>query len=322
MAKPLLSFFFKLSSTSTIFLIGLFSFATILFVLPGQNDLQTLILNPQTTKVKATTINLDQPSAYPVAKPDIKIPYLSAKAAIVIDSQSGAILMTKNPDSPLLPASTTKIMTAAVAFDEYDLNDIVTINNENQSIGHTAELFHGEKLTIEQLLYAMLVSSGNDAALALGQFHPQGYSHFIDLMSQKTKSLNLNNTQFQNVSGVEQYNHYTSVRDLALLTKEMMTNPIFVKIVATKNITITSQTGQTHRLTNINELLGVVPGIKGVKTGWTQLAGECLVTATERDNHEIITVVLGSQDRFGESKLLIDWAYANHFWKTPQTNSL
>jgi len=240
---------------------------------------------------------------------------ISARSAIVIDVDSAVIIYQKDPDLRLPPASTTKIMTAMIAFDEYDLDEVVTIDNENFSIGNKSHIKSGEKLSVESLLYALLVSSGNDAALALAQHHPKGYVEFISLMNQKAVDLHLINSQFSNVSGVEQPTHYTTARDLSLLTKEAIKNPVFANMVNQKEMVITSVDGSiSHLLTNTNQLLENVEGVIGVKTGWTYLAGECLVTHVSRDNREIITVVLASEDRFLESEKLIDWSYQNHTW--------
>lgn len=299
-------------------IIGFIALSILFMVLPGQNEFQILTLHPQATKAQPLNITLPPLPDYPVPLPTIQPPTLTAQGVYVLDVDSGAILYKKNADLQLLPASTTKIMTALIALETYSLDDIVTIRNEDRSIGHTAELVAGEQLTVEDVLYALLVSSGNDAALALAQRYPGGYIAFVDSMNAKAKQLHLDNTHYSNVSGVEQPHHYTTTRDLALLTKEAMKNETFRQIVSTQSTTITSLDGQTtHYLTNINQLLGVVEGLQGVKTGWTDNAGECLVTSTVRDNHQIITVILNSQDRFGESAYLINWAYQNHQWKQP-----
>jgi D-alanyl-D-alanine carboxypeptidase (penicillin-binding protein 5/6) len=296
--------------------LGLVAMAILLVSMPGQNRFQTLSLSNNASKIQEVLIEEPEVSDIPIPKADIYYPYLTARGAIVIDVGSGAILYEKSPDAGLMPASTTKIMTAMVAMDEYDLNDIVTVDNESQSIGHVSELVSGERITVKDLLYAMLVSSGNDAALALGQHHPDGYQGFVDSMNQKAEQLNLNNTHYRNVSGLEQYDHYSSVRDLAILTKEAMRKDLFRQIVATESIKNNSVDGDLqHTFRNINELLGEVEGIRGVKTGWTQNAGECLVTSTVRNGHEVIVVVLGSENRFEESITLIEWAFNSHNWE-------
>lgn len=287
----------------------------LLVILPGENYYQTLTLSPQSPKLQTLPVSLPPLPKVPIITSTSDPPQLTAKAVFVYDPQSSAVLYQLNPDSRLLPASTTKIMTALVALDEYDLDDIVTVTNANQSIGHRAQLHAGERLYVKDLLKALMISSGNDAALALAQHHPLGYQEFINLMNQKADKLQLNNTHYANVSGVETLGHYSSVHDLALLTQEAMKNDFFTSVVNTQSTSITDITGTiAHQLVNINQLLGTVEGVQGVKTGWTQNAGECLVTYTNRQGNPLIVVVLGSLDRFGESQQLIEWAYQNHTW--------
>ncbi len=287
--------------------------------LPGQNDYSSLSLNPQIPKVKAASIDLSTAEAYPVHI-GVSAPALTAREVSVVDAQSGTVLYQKNPDFQLLPASTTKIMTALVALEQYELDEIVSVQQASDSIGHSMGLVKGEKISVKNLLYGILVESGNDAAFALAQHYPGGYSAFVDRMNEKARELNLENTSFRNVSGVEQYGHLTSVRDLSTIARFALQNNTFATMVNTKQITVAStDSAYTHTLQNINQLLGVVQGIKGVKTGWTENAGECLVAAVERNGREIITVILGSDDRFGETTQLLDWAYANHQWEDLET---
>lgn len=245
---------------------------------------------------------------------------INAKGAIAIDSNSSSILFELNPDQTLLPASTTKIMTALVALDKYSLSDTIIIDREEHTIGHTMNLVKGEQITVENLLYGMLVSSGNDAALALALSYPHGgYSGFIAEMNQKAADLQLTKTTYKNVSGVESRGHVTTPRDLAHLAKFALKNPVFKKMVATQKIKLESTDGRfIHDLETTNYLLGRVNGVSGVKTGWTENALECLVTSVERDGHEVIIVILGSVDRFGNTQKLIDWIYQNYDWENPQ----
>jgi D-alanyl-D-alanine carboxypeptidase len=218
----------------------------------------------------------------------------------------------------LKPASTTKIMTALVALDHYPLNLVLTIRNADRSIGQTMDLVSGEQLTVESLLFGLLLHSGNDAAYALAENYPGGYNAFVGQMNNKARQLHLDSTNFCNVSGIDQEDHYTTVSDLARLAAEALKNPIFASIVSTQTRVVTDINGLiVHHLSNKNQLLGLVEGVRGIKTGWTEAAGECLVTDTIRDDKEIITVVLGSLDRFGESATLINWAYRSYDWINP-----
>jgi D-alanyl-D-alanine carboxypeptidase len=208
-------------------------------------------------------------------------------------------------------------MTALVALDVYNLDDVLTVQTGQLAIGHSAHLATGEQFTVNSLLYATLVYSGNDAALTLAENYPHGgYQGFLDHMNQKAADLHLTNTHFTNVSGIESSAHKTTVHDLALLAKEALKNQTFTEMVDTSSTTITDITGNSsYPLDSTNLLLGQVAGLKGIKTGWTENAGECLVAYVERDNRKIITVALNSNDRFGESKTLIEWAYSHHTWQ-------
>lgn len=286
----------------------------LIFLYPGQNYWQTLYLTPGEPKVRQTNIFLDQPA--PPTPDHTPPPALTAQAIFVFEPDSGTILYQLNSDTRLYPASTTKIMTALVALDVYSPNDILTAKTSEQAIGRSARLLAGQQFTVKDLLYAALVSSGNDAALTLAENYPHGgYSAFVNRMNQKARDLHLQDTSFTNVSGIEALNHKTTVHDLAILTKEAINNPLLIDIVNTPQITITDITGQTqYLLKSTNQLLGQVEGLKGIKTGWTENAGECLIAYVKRGHKEIITVVLNSADRFTETQKLINWAYAHHAW--------
>lgn len=274
---------------------------------------------PQVAGLVSHHIPIPSPTpAFPVPLLISTPPTLTAKAVVIVDDPSLEILYAKAADEHLFPASTTKIMTALISLDLYSPLDLVTVTNANESIGHKAELQPGDQFTVEDLLYALMLNSGNDAALTLAQHHPQGYSAFIEAMNQKANALGLVNTHFTNASGLENAYHYSSARDLALLTRTALSYPIFQKLVSTPTHKITSQsTGRVYPLKNLNQLLTSVPGVTGVKTGWTEQAGECLITTVEQNGHPLTLVLLGSQDRFGETEKLIAWVYQNTRWQTP-----
>ena len=251
----------------------------------------------------------------PVLSNNADFPIISAQAALAVDMASGISLYEKNPDSPLLPASTTKIVTALIVFDTYPLDSILKVGNvkiDGQKMG----LKFGEEMKVEDLLYGLLVFSANDAAEVLAQGYPGGREEFVKAMKEKARQLSLENTKFYNPSGVDGNGHVTTARDLIRVSEVAMRIPEFAKIVGTKEITVASLDGKLkHRLTNINLLLGKVPGVLGVKTGWTENARENLVTYIERDGHKVMIALLGSQDRFGETKELIDWMFGNYSWE-------
>jgi len=242
-------------------------------------------------------------------------PMLSAQAALAIDLTSGVALYEKDPDKLLLPASTTKIVTALVAMDYYTPGEILTVPNI-KSEGQRMRLIFGEKLSVDSLLKGLLISSANDAAEVLASEFPGGREAFISAMNTKARQLNLNNTEFKNPSGLEAVGHVSTARDLIRVSEIAMENPYFAEIVGTKETKVVSIDGKfEHKLTNINELLGKVDGVAGVKTGWTENARENLVTYIERDGRKIMIALLGSQDRFGETKELIEWIFGNYEWR-------
>lgn len=246
---------------------------------------------------------------------NIPPPDFSAEAILVFDVISGKILYQKNIHERLSPASTTKIMTALVSQDVYKSADILTVTPQSLVGGSSMGLVDGERLTYRSLLYGMLLNSGNDAAYTIAVNYPGGFEQFVAAMNQKVAQLNLKDTNFTNPAGFDNKDHYSSAYDLSQIAKELISSPQLSKIVSTKETSIISldKTHQ-HPLKNVNKLLSE-DGVIGIKTGYTLESGENLVGLVERNNHEVITVILHSQDRFGESKKLMDWVFENFVWK-------
>ncbi|MGA2910308.1 MAG: D-alanyl-D-alanine carboxypeptidase family protein [Candidatus Microgenomates bacterium] len=259
----------------------------------------------------------------PVLGASTTFPVISAEGVLAVDLDSGVSLYEKNPDTTLLPASTTKIVTALVSLDAYKPDDVLTVGKGVGVDGQKIGLFAGEQMTAENLLYSLLVYSANDAAETLAQNYPNGgYDGFIAAMNAKAKDLSMNSSGFENPVGLDNPSQITTARDLVRAAEVAMRNPEFAKIVGTKEITVTDVTGKDkYDLKNVNELLGQVPGVLGVKTGWTQNARENLVTYIERDGHRVMIAILGSEDRFGETKELIDWIFSNYQWQGVQLPS-
>lgn len=251
----------------------------------------------------------------PTIKEKSSFPIVSAQAALAVDLNSGITLYEKDADKKLLPASTTKIITALVAMEYYPLDTIITVENVNV-VGQKMNLIKGERISVNDLLYGLLVYSANDAAEVLAQNYLGGREGFIYAMNQKAKEFYLTNSYFSNPAGLDGNGHYSTARDLVRISWIAMKNPLFSTIVGTKEKTVTSEDGKiVHRLTNINKLLNEEEGILGVKTGWTEEARENLVTYVERDGKKVLIAVLGSQDRFGETTELISWIFNNYEWK-------
>jgi D-alanyl-D-alanine carboxypeptidase (penicillin-binding protein 5/6) len=272
------------------------------------------ILEPKNPVVRELSLQIPDLEVYPFYTGLEPQPYLSAHSAIVVDVDSKAVIYMKNPNQRLYPASTTKMVTALVALDEYDFNKVASISSPLR-IGRVMGLYDGEQIKIESLMQGLLIHSANDSAEALAKIDPDGRSAFIAKMNQKVRSLGLKDTNFVNPTGFDQYNHYSSVHDLAVIGTEIISKPELSSIVEIKYLIVTDEGGEiVHELESTNQLLGNLEGIKGVKTGWTEYAGECLVTVVERDGHTIVTAILGSLDRFGETERLVEWVWANHTW--------
>jgi serine-type D-Ala-D-Ala carboxypeptidase (penicillin-binding protein 5/6) len=246
---------------------------------------------------------------YPIFRSPINS-NISAKAIVVMDKDSKVVLFSKNPKLLFSMASTTKIMTAITALDYFKMNDILTVKKEKVE-GVNVGFAVGEKLFFKDILYAMLLPSGNDAALAIAQNYPGGERAFVEKMNEKAKALHLVNTNFADSIGLEDSRDYATPLDLAQLTSVALENKTFAKIVATKNWEIADVAGvNKYSLTNLNQLLGI-HGVNGVKTGYTTEAGQVLITSKKEGEHTLVIVVMDSQDRFSDTKELLNQISGN-----------
>lgn len=293
--------------------VGVFIFLILLF-LPGQNVYERpLIFKKQA--LAETPLSFPTPAPYPVNVTGYYPQGLTAQGVLVADLPSAVILYQKNPDLELSPASTTKIMTALMALEYFSLDQVLTVKTVIGE-GRVMGLMPSEKITAENLLYGILVHSANDAAYTLAENYPGGVKAFVKKMNEKAEELSLKNTHFENPIGFESSSQHSSAFDLFSLTIRALQNKTFAKIVGTPSITVHDQEFKYfHFLQNVNELLGKIPGVAGIKTGFTENAGECLINLAKKGNHEILTVVLKSEDRFGETEMLLDWVFLNHRWQ-------
>lgn len=251
---------------------------------------------------------------------NLPLPNSTARAVLIKDLGTDTILYQKDANLSFPIASTTKIMTALVASEYFKPNSELIVGSSANTPGSKVGLVSGENLTFRSLLYGMLLNSGNDAAFTLAENYPGGVLGFVSAMNKKVAEKGLNNTHFDNPAGFDNPNHFSSASDLSFITEEALKNDTLSKIFATKETNIVSLNKKyTHQLFNLNKLLTNVKGVLGVKTGTTAQAKENLVTLVERDNHKVLLVVLGSNDRFGETTKLIDWTYSNFTW--PQIGS-
>lgn len=245
---------------------------------------------------------------------NITEPTINSRAAIVYERSSGKILYGKEENEKRKMASTTKIMTAIVVLENTNLDDIVTISSKAAGTGGSRLGLHkDDKISIQDLLYGLLLCSGNDAAVALAEHVGGDLSNFANMMNSKATSLGLSSTHFVTPHGLDDDNHYTTAYELALITNYALKNDVFANLVKTKTYTI-SINNHPKTLSNTNELLGNLDGVYGVKTGFTNGANRCLVTAVKRDNMDIICIVLGAdtkKDRTKDSINLINYSFNN-----------
>lgn len=240
---------------------------------------------------------------------------LNAKIGLIYDRTSKKIIYEKNGLKQVPMASTTKIMTSIIVLENANLNDTVTISkNAAGTGGSRLGLKVNNKVTVNDLLYGLMLKSGNDAAVALAEHVGGSVTKFAELMNNKAKELGLVNSSFVTPHGLDKQNHYTTAYELACMADYALNIPKFKQIVGTKTYNVTIS-GQTKTISNTNELLGNLIGIYGVKTGFTNGAGRCLVTACKRGELDIITVVLGADTkkiRTTDSIKLIEYAYKNY----------
>ena len=237
---------------------------------------------------------------------------LSAEKAILADAATGRILYEKNADSRSLIASTTKIMTALIVCEQCNVLDRMMIPKEAVGIeGSSMYLEEGEILTIQELLYGLMLSSGNDAAVALAIYCGGTVEGFVQLMNDKAHRLGMENTHFVNPHGLDAPDHYSTARDMAVLAAYAMNNPIFARTVSAKTVTV----GQRY-LRNHNKLLWQVEGADGVKTGFTKAAGRILVSSAVRQGRRLIAVTINAPDDWNDHQKLLEQGFSEY---RPQT---
>ena len=238
----------------------------------------------------------------------------TGKAMCVMEASSKRVFYTKNENTPLAMASTTKIMTAITAIESgVNLDTIFTISPKAVGVSGTSlYLRKGERFCLRDLLYGLMLISGNDASVAIGERVAGAVKDFVEMMNEKASEIGAKNTHFDNTHGLDSKTHYTTAYDLALITSYAMQNQTFRDIVSTKTYKITNEDGKTRYLRNKNKLLFSMDGCNGVKTGFTDDAGRCLVTSCERDGMDIVCVVLNSGPMFEESQRLTEKAFSEY----------
>jgi D-alanyl-D-alanine carboxypeptidase (penicillin-binding protein 5/6) len=238
---------------------------------------------------------------------------VTAKSALLADTETGEILWQRNPDLRCYPASLTKIMTAVLVLERGNLDDWVTVPKEAAFTGESSmALKEGERVQLKDLLNAILVRSANDACVAAAIHLAGSVEKFVEWMNEKAKELGMTNTHFVNPHGLHHPQHFTTARDLLTLTRYALQNPTFRSIVSQREIIISpTNKSALRRYRNRNKLLELYPGCDGVKTGYTIPAGKCLVASATRNGWQLIAIVLGSQDHFADCATLFDHGFNN-----------
>jgi D-alanyl-D-alanine carboxypeptidase (penicillin-binding protein 5/6) len=241
-------------------------------------------------------------------------PYVSCEAAILMEWQSGAILAQHNAFRRMYPASITKMMTALLALENGRLEEYVEVSPEaaNQP-GSSMYLSSGDVFTLEDLLYGLMLNSGNDAAWAIAEHIGGDAETFFDMMNRRAQEIGAINTRYRNPHGLTDPNHYTTAFDLALIARTCLRHPYFRSLVATKEKDVLDATEEVRlQLANTNRLLWVYLGADGVKTGTTESAGQCLVASATRDGMRLLAVVLNSADRWSDAARLLDYGFTQY----------
>ncbi len=237
-------------------------------------------------------------------------PQISAAAAVVVDLDSGITLYAQGADVPWPPASTVKVMTALLVLQSADIREEVVVSDRAAATGGSRMgLVAGERLTVLDLLYGLLLPSGNDAAVALAEHVAGSEAAFVAQMNLEAARLGLEHTRFANPHGLDADGQYTSASDLVRIARAALAYPVFVEIVGTARAWVAGRD-----LTNTNQLLGSYPAADGIKTGTTDAAGECLIASVSRRGHRLVTVLLGSRDRYADARALLNYAQAGWRW--------
>ncbi|MDF2635580.1 MAG: Serine-type D-Ala-D-Ala carboxypeptidase [Pelosinus sp.] len=239
-------------------------------------------------------------------------PNVTAKSAIVMDATTGKVLYSKEAEERRYPASTTKMMSLIVALEHGNLDDIITTStNASSTEGSSLWLTQGEQMKMIDLLYGIMLISGNDATVAVAEHIAGSVDNFAKLMTEKAHIIGAKNTNFTNSSGLPDPNHFTTAHDLARIAAYGYKNPLFTQIVSTEHKVLPPTVkGDIRDLYNENRMLWFYEGGNGVKTGYTDAAGRCLVSGARRNNIQLIAVVLDSETMWSDSKTLLDFAFA------------
>ena len=285
------------------------------YVTDTQKNLEDKVKVEQKQTVNDNSQSIDF-SPLPNKKSNFYLPGVGAKAYEAIDMGTSEIMLEKNTDESLEIASLTKLMTARLLLKDGDLNKTVVVNDLSKVRfdDSKANLVLGDELAYRDILRTLLIDSASDAALTIANnLYPGGYNTFVTKMNAEATNLNMKDTHYDNPVGWDSSKNFSSTNDLQILTRTLLQNEDFKKIVSTSSETITSERGNNYALTNTNILLDGKT-VFGVKTGHTPSAGDCLIALTKVKNRDVLFVILGASDRFYETRNLLSWTDLVYNW--------
>ena len=238
-------------------------------------------------------------------------PQVEAEAAVIMVAKTRQVLFGQNQDAIMYPASTTKIMTLITAIEQGKLDSVATVSGRAAVCdGSSLELRAGDKLTLRELATGMMLVSGNDAAEAIAEHVGGSIPNFVEMMNANAERIGTVNTHFSNPHGLpDPYNHYTTASDLALITAHALQNPEFARIVAMPRYTVHFLNRPDFQVASTNRLLSTFSGANGVKTGFTNAAGDCLVASATRGGVQLIAVILNDDNRWTDAKKMLEYGF-------------
>jgi len=299
------SFFDCLKKYSCAFVALVLAFALVPSVTPGK---------PSSDMSAVSARDNSSPPVFIRAKDNGSSPSVSAESAVVIECSSGGVVFSKNENERLPMASTTKIMTALTVIECCELTEKITVPKEACGIeGSSVYLREGEVFTVEEMLYALMLASANDAATALALHTSGSVAAFAEKMNEIACTLGLVDTHFTNPHGLNDDEHYTTAKELALIAAHASENEVFRRICSTKKTIIRRDSKESARLlTNHNRMLSRYEGCFGIKTGFTKASGRCLVSGAERDGLSFIAVTLNAPDDWNDHTVMLDYAFSRY----------
>lgn len=305
-----------------LFLMATIAASIYFFIINGR--IETKLISPISAAKFTTVLGIeDVPESNNIWLPEeinisdlSALPQISAKAAYVVDLTTDQTIYAKNIHEKQAVASTVKIMTALIALERKKPNEIFSVSGEAAVVGEDSMgVSEGEKYTLREILYGLLLPSGNDAAEVIAENTAGSTKNFVNLMNNKANLLGAKDTKFINPSGLQEDNisQYSTAYDMALIARHAWSNyPTFRQVVGTKSFEIPySEDHKYLYLENQTNLLATYPGVKGIKPGYTPEAGLCLVTLAENDGHSLLAIILGSNDRRGEMIQLLDYSFGS-----------